>query len=97
MLKLKPEVISKESARMEGNLFISRMKIAEIQSVDIIKNFAIEKRNLEFTYGFEMKFENQSALDAYYNHPVHIELSKYLRGILESPQKDLLVLDYEKN
>lgn len=64
-------------------------KIPGILTITCGGNFS--ERSQGFTYAVTIKLRNTSALQAFYKHPVHLELiNKDIKPIL----KNLLVLDY---
>lgn len=63
----------KDNPETEAFLQISREELAAIPGVEQFEVFRQVSAKNEFDYGFSMVFADQSAYDAYNNHPVHIK------------------------
>lgn len=91
LFKFKYDTAEEQIERVNEGLLGLKYKIYGIESITIGKNNSTENKNHGFSYGFVMRFKDESCRDIYLWHPEH-------RWIVENDinpiKEDVLVLDY---
>ena len=92
LLKIKPEITSREIGKMYETLFQLKDLIPGIKSIFGGKNNSPEQKSKSYTESFIMEFEDGSARDVYLSHQKHKEFAEtYILPIID----DIIVFDFE--
>jgi len=88
-------VVFRLNADADADHFLARA--GELAAIDGVRDFEVlrqvGKKN-NFTHGLSMYFDDQSAYDAYNNHPDHLA---FVHGVWLPQVMDFLELDYVRD
>ena len=91
LLKLKPDVTSEQLDALPDALLKMKDEIDGIESITSGINHSPEGKSQGYTYGFIVRFSDETARDEYLPHPFHVKIAtEHIRPLVE----DVLVFDY---
>lgn len=69
-----------------------------LSAIPTVQQFEVRKETStknDFSYGFSMKFSDQSAYDAYNEHPVHVDFveSRWKKEVSDFLELDYIIID----